>query len=213
MRLEVRTPTSARTGDFRYYFACDSGHYAVLSQQEFAELKRRRRAGFAKHEASALDYANRPPAYVIFGTLTAATAIAAVAFFVASQSHAFNLVCDLKSASDHQTFRYGFRINIPKFFGEPYVLWADTNTHLQLTKFDDTVLDAAIRVARGIKGLTREEFIAKHGYDPKPLSVMALGPQFKRHSADMMTFRFYRLTGLAQIDFYRDPPPGENVWR
>jgi len=59
MRLEVRTPTSARTGDFRYYFACDSGHYAVLSQQEFDELQRE--AGWLRQiEASALDYANRP---------------------------------------------------------------------------------------------------------------------------------------------------------
>ena len=39
MRPEVRTPTTDKIGDFRYYFSCESGHYAVLSQQEFDQWR------------------------------------------------------------------------------------------------------------------------------------------------------------------------------
>ena len=33
MRPEVRTPTTDKIGDFRYYFSCESGHYAMLSSK------------------------------------------------------------------------------------------------------------------------------------------------------------------------------------
>ena len=39
MRPEVRIPSAEVSGEFRYYFSCDSGHFAVLSQQEFDELR------------------------------------------------------------------------------------------------------------------------------------------------------------------------------
>jgi len=139
-------------------------------------------------------------AKLIFGTF-AAMAIAAVAFFAAWQSNTVNLLCTLGPAQPHILSRnpqsYAFQISIPKFFGEPRVRWANVNSldfrvefyDLGSVNFDDTMLMAALKKQLG------------HWPDLAPVA------------ADVMIFRINRFTRVAQIDFFRNPLPGENTLR
>jgi hypothetical protein len=146
---------------------------------------------------------------LILGTIIAATAIAAVAFFAASQGSTFYLVCNLANASEGP-WRYDFRIDIPRFFGEPRISLTDVKKRLQLMKFDDTVLDAVIGLMHeGAEVLTREQFIAQFGQDPEPLA--GLTRRGTRYDADLMHFRVNRSTGAALVEFYQKSSPSSDI--
>jgi hypothetical protein len=118
---------------------------------------------------------------LVVGTVIAAIVLA-VSLFLASRSVAsplsdsFNLACTFAGPLDHG--RYAFRVTVPKFFGQPQVVWVGSNTlDLRIVRFDDTTI---------IADLDQQ----LNGWPDK---------------ADAMEFRLNRITGDAEIDYLQKP--------
>jgi hypothetical protein len=101
-------------------------------------------------------------------------------FFTLTQKDIFDLQCTLTGKSGPE--RYAFHLEIPKYFGRSQITMVGRNTFdLKVERLDDTKIYATL--------------------DQK----LSNWPD----RADLMSFDFNRLTGVAELDYLHQPTDAE----